>query len=180
VDGQMEPVNLLLNFFQVLTFSFPFFLLLNLWLFHHWSAQPLNLEITTLNFFWSLRIQQAKTRSTLDNQPVISCFLPWNLGIARLAYSKSIEASKSIKSSSFFKCLDKGMMNKFYVLFVFGLCLGLNLRNSFRECIWIEFGSVGLRQGSELALTPNIMYHAHARIPKLMNLSRVKLKLIQK
>jgi len=28
----------------------------------------------------------------------------------------------------------------------------------FGECVWIEFGSVELRQGSELALIPNMMY----------------------
>jgi len=26
------------------------------------------------------------------------------------------------------------------------------------ECVWIEFGSVGFRQGSELTLIPNMMY----------------------
>jgi len=27
----------------------------------------------------------------------------------------------------------------------------------FEECVWIDFGSVGLRQGSELAPIPNMM-----------------------
>jgi len=26
------------------------------------------------------------------------------------------------------------------------------------ECVWIEFGSVGFKQGSELTLIPNMMY----------------------
>ena len=28
----------------------------------------------------------------------------------------------------------------------------------FGDCVWIEFRSVGFRQGSELALIPNMMY----------------------
>jgi len=28
----------------------------------------------------------------------------------------------------------------------------------FGECVWIEFGNVAFRQGSELTLIPNMMY----------------------
>jgi len=35
---------------------------------------------------------------------------------------------------------------------------GADLWMCFGECVWIEFGSVGFRQGSELALIPKLMY----------------------
>ena len=41
--------------------------------------------------------------------------------------------------------------------------------DDFRECVWIEFGSVGFRQGSELGLIPNMMY-----VPRVQAKTQVK------
>jgi len=35
---------------------------------------------------------------------------------------------------------------------------GANLWMCFRECVWIEFGSAGFKQGFELALISHMMY----------------------